>query len=86
FERNNDDLYEGFSRALRTNREYAALCFRSFLFYAKGDYPRALEYIARGIRRHPGAALAYRIRGKIYAQLGEDAKAEADAAKAARWE
>ncbi|MDR1143402.1 MAG: tetratricopeptide repeat protein, partial [Spirochaetaceae bacterium] len=39
FERNNDDLYEGFSRALRTNREYAALCFRSFLFYAKGDYP-----------------------------------------------
>jgi tetratricopeptide (TPR) repeat protein len=86
FGKNDEDLHNGFSKALRTNREYAALCFRSFLFYAHGDYPRALEYIARGIRRHPGAALAYRIRGKIYARMGDDAKAAEDTAKAARWE
>ncbi|MDR2663529.1 MAG: tetratricopeptide repeat protein [Treponema sp.] len=86
FEEDDDDLYAGFARALRNNQDYAALCLRAFLFYAHGDYPGALEYVSRGIRRHPGAALAYRIRGKIYARLGDGAKAKEDAAKAEqRW-
>ncbi len=58
------------------------LLMRSSLFDRQQDYPAALKDLDRVIELEPNNANAYELRSELYDQLGEDAKSQADAAKA----
>ena len=47
-----------------------------------GSYNQAIQDLNKAIQLDPGLALAYYNRGRAYADLGQDAEADADKAKA----
>ncbi len=50
----------------------------ALMHQARGEYQKALEVLAQGIAAHPKSAALYAVRGALYLELGEYAKAIAD--------
>jgi len=53
----------------------------ALMHQARGEYDQALEVLAQGIAAHPESAALYAVRGALYLELGEYAKAIADLSK-----
>lgn len=50
----------------------------ALMHQARGEYQKALEVLAQGLAANPGSATLYAVRGALYLELGEYAKAIAD--------
>ena len=53
----------------------------ALMHQSRGEYEKALEVLAQGIAAHPQSAALYAVRGALYLELGEYAKAIADLSK-----
>ena len=53
----------------------------ALMHQSRGEYQQALDVLAQGIAAHPESAALYAVRGALYLQLGQYAKAIADLSK-----